>query len=95
MIQVLVLMFLGWLVGLTVRGKKWISVWIDRAILIAIFLLLFFMGLGIGSNKLLLASLPTLGYNAIIITIGATFGSILAGWAVWKFVFSPEKNPKK
>lgn len=95
MIQVLLLMLTGWLVGLAFRGKKKVTRWVDRAILIAIFLLLFFMGLSIGSNQLLVGALPTLGLNALIIAVGATIGSVILGWFAWKLVFSSTKKTTK
>jgi len=85
-------MAVGWLVGVALRAKPQGRKWVETAVLVSIFLLLFFMGLGIGSNQLLVKSLPTLGLNAMIIAIGATFGSVIMGWIVWKLVFSSSKK---
>ncbi len=95
MIEVLALMLAGWLVGLALRGMKKVGIGVDKAILIAIFLLLFFMGLGVGSNQQLLGSLPILGVNAIIIAVGATLGSLILGCIVWRLVLSPSKKSDK
>lgn len=75
------------LVGYILRGKQKAISGIEKAILWSIFLLLFFLGLSIGGNEVIMASLPSLGLNALIITLGGVAGSIIAAWALWKLVF--------
>ncbi|MDX9941678.1 MAG: LysO family transporter [Bacteroidales bacterium] len=87
MLEILVLMALGMLVGYILRGKQKAISGIEKAILWSIFLLLFFLGLSIGGNEVIMASLPSLGLNALIITLGGVAGSIIAAWALWKLVF--------
>ena len=87
MLEILVLMALGMLVGYILRGKQKAISGIEKAILWSIFLLLFFLGLSIEGNEVIMASLPSLGLNALIITLGGVAGSIIAAWALWKLVF--------
>lgn len=89
---ILVLMALGFLVGVLIRNNQKIVYGVDKAILFSIFMLLFFLGLSIGGDKLLIASLPSLGFNAFLITIGGVAGSVVAAWAVWKFLFNPNRS---
>ena len=92
MLEILFLMAFGILIGFLLRGKKRAVLWIEKAILWSIFLLLFFLGLSIGGDELIMASLPSLGLNAFLITIGGVTGSVLAAWAVWKFLFNRKKS---
>lgn len=85
-------MALGMLVGYFLRGKHKAISGIEKAILWSIFLLLFFLGLSIGGNELIMASLPKLGLNALIITLGGVAGSLLAAYAIWKLVFVKERK---
>ncbi|MEE4177878.1 MAG: LysO family transporter [Bacteroides sp.] len=92
MLEILLLMALGMLVGYSLRGKQKAISRIETAILWSIFLLLFFLGLSIGGNEVIVASLPKLGLNALIITLGGVAGSLLAAWVVWKLVFARERR---
>ncbi len=92
MLEILFLMALGILIGFFLRGKKKVVFWIEKAILWSIFLLLFFLGLSIGGDELIMASLPSLGLNAFLITLGGVTGSVLAAWATWKFLFNRKRS---
>lgn len=92
MLEILFLMAFGILIGVLLRGKQKAIYWIERAILWSIFLLLFFLGLSIGGDELIMASLPSLGLNAFLITLGGVAGSVLAAWATWKFLFNRKKR---
>lgn len=49
-----------------------------------IWLLLFMLGLEVGSNRELIAALPTLGVEAMVLSVSATLGSCVLAWALWK-----------
>jgi len=91
MLEILFLMAFGILIGVLLRGKKRAVFWVEKAILWSIFLLLFFLGLSIGGDKLIMASLPSLGLNAFLISLGGVAGSVLAAWATWKFLFNRKR----
>ncbi|MCK9525694.1 MAG: lysine exporter LysO family protein [Limnochordia bacterium] len=48
----------------------------------ALVLLLFSMGLSLGSNPELTSALPILGLKAIVLSLGAIFGSVFFVWLV-------------
>ena len=79
-------------IGYFLRGKEKIIFRIEKAILWSIFLLLFFLGLSIGADKLIMANLATLGLNALIITLGGVAGSILMAWIFWRLFFKGERR---
>lgn len=60
----------------------------EKTISLTIFLMLFILGLSIGSNRQIIANLPNFGWQAAVISISATAGSILASWLVMKIFFS-------
>lgn len=62
-----------------IRGLSHTTMWL-------ICLLLFMLGLEIGSNKEALAQLDNLGLTALILTLGSVGGSILMAWLLWKFM---------
>ena len=92
MLKVVIIMFAGMLVGYVFRKKTALNVVIGKGTLWTIFLLLFFMGLSIGKNDLIMQELATLGLTALQITLGAVLGSVIFAWLGWSFFFS--KNEK-
>lgn len=56
--------------------------WINKIVIITIWLLLYLLGLDIGGNPKIISALPTLGLTALIISVTATFGSCLAAAAL-------------
>lgn len=88
MIQILFLMSAGVIIGIFMRGKKKFLNHLEKAIMWSIYLLLLLLGISIGSNKVIMASLPGLGLSALMITLGGLAGSILLAALLWKFLFS-------
>jgi hypothetical protein len=48
----------------------------------ALFLLLFALGLSLGSNQELISALPVLGLRAVLLSVGTLGGSVLLVWLV-------------
>lgn len=88
MIEILLLIFGGMVFGYLVQSKKQIIRVTERLIIWSIFLLLFLMGLSIGRDPLIVGSLPSLGLNALLISIAGTVGSLSLALLLWKFFFS-------
>jgi uncharacterized membrane protein YbjE (DUF340 family) len=84
MFKVLALMILGIGVGYLFR-KRNLS-FISRLITVLIWVLLFVLGLEVGSNPQIVSNLGKLGLDALIITLGALLGSIILAALLWKFV---------
>ena len=79
-------MLLGITVGFILRNNIK-SMLINHLIFSVVLLLLFLMGLSIGTDNKLISVLPSLGLQAIIISFFSTFGSIIAGWIIWIKLF--------
>ena len=79
-------MLLGITVGFILRNNIK-STLINHLIFGVVLLLLFLMGLSIGTDNKLISVLPSLGLQAIIISFFSTCGSIIAGWIIWIKLF--------
>ena len=84
MFKVLALMILGIGVGYLFR-KRNLS-FISRLITVLIWVLLFVLGLEVGSNPQIVSNLAKLGLDALIITMGTLLRSIILAALLWKFV---------
>lgn len=65
----------------------------EKSISCTILLLLFILGFTIGSNEQIIGNLAAFGWQAAILAVSATCGSILASWMVLKLFFA--KGGKK
>lgn len=86
MLIVIGLMVSGILLGYLFREKN--LKFIQKLITLAIFALLFLLGLSVGTNDQIMDNLDTIGLDALIITSGAVVGSVLCAWGIYKFYFS-------
>lgn len=91
MFIVILFIFLGIAVGYTLRTRsaflarlKTINIWNSKITTWLIWLLLFMLGIEVGSNKQLISALPTLGVEAMVLSVFATLGSCALAWALWK-----------
>lgn len=57
--------------------------WQGRIVTWLIWLLLFLLGIEVGSNEMILRSLPTLGVEALLLSSAATLGCCVLAWALW------------
>lgn len=90
MFLVIGIMISGVLIGYLLRNHRLTVV--SKIITVLIWLLLFLLGIEVGSNAKLMNSLHTLGVEALIITVFALVGSLIAAWALWKWINSKKKG---
>ncbi len=79
-------MVLGYLLRKKLNAKL-----LDRLLLYSIFLLLFLMGVAIGSDEKILSSLPILGMNALYLALASILGSIIFAWFIYQKWFKSKK----
>ena len=72
------IMLTGMLIGYLLRSKR--LTWIHKIITFLIWTLLFLLGIDVGGNETIIKGLPTLGLEAVIITLAAVTGSTLCAW---------------
>lgn len=90
MFTIIGLMLTGMLLGFLMRQKRLSR--IHQIINIFIWLLLFLLGVEVGSNEQIIKGLHSLGLEAIILTLGGTLGSVIAAWGLWKIIYKKEGN---
>ncbi len=78
-------MLTGMLLGYLLRKRNLKK--IHRIITVLIWVLLFILGIEVGSNEQIIKGLHTIGLEAIILTLGGTLGSVTAAWALWRALY--------
>ena len=84
MFIVILLMGCGVALGVVLRGRCLKGV--HRAVTGLIWLLLFLLGVEVGSDERIVRGLHTLGAEALLLAAGGTLGSVTAAWLLWKSV---------
>ncbi len=77
-------MLSGILFGYLFKKKK--ITWISRVITLLIWVLLFLLGIDVGSNQAIMSGLHTIGQEALVITVGAVLGSVVGARLLWKWI---------
>lgn len=90
MLIVIGLMVCGIVLGFCFRKRN--LKFISPLITVAIWILLFLLGLSVGGDPKIMDNLGTIGGEALWLTLGAVGGSVLCAWGVYHFFFSPDKN---
>ncbi len=85
MFAIIGLMLTGMLLGYLLRKRNLRK--ISQIITLLIWLLLFILGIEVGSNEQIIKGLHTIGMEAVILTLGGTLGSVTAAWALWKSLY--------
>lgn len=88
---ILILLITGAVSGFLLTGVKNFNKISEKVSSYAIFLLLFFMGLNVGSNSEIMNNFAKLGIKALIISLFTVGGSIFIAWLTWIFIFKNEK----
>ncbi|MDD3567101.1 MAG: LysO family transporter [Bacteroidales bacterium] len=92
MLTVIIIMCAGIALGFLIRNRKrWVRL-ADRLTMWAIYLLLFLLGVAIGTNEVIVKNLPALGFKALLISLGGVLGSVLVAWLAYRLWFAPKKS---
>jgi len=92
MLKVILVMIGGMLAGWLVRklaagrGMRLVAEGVGGFLKLTIWLLLFVLGVQVGSDEVIMHSLPTLGLEALLIGLLATLGSCIGAWLLWRHV---------
>lgn len=82
MFTVILLMLTGIGAGYLLRRLARIKT--QGVITLLIWLLLFILGVEVGSNERIIGALHSLGAEALLLAAGSLLGSAVAAWGVWK-----------
>lgn len=86
MFKVIGIMFVGILVGFVLRKLPHIGK-VNKTVSMTVFCMLFLMGASIGSNRDIISHLASFGWQALVLALWGLAGSVIVGWAVYRFVF--------
>ena len=85
MFTIIGLVLTGMLLGYLLRKRDLKK--IHPIITLLIWLLLFILGIEVGSNEEIIRGLHTIGYEAVVLTLGGTLGSVIAARALWRALY--------
>ena len=88
MLIIVAIMLCGIAVGYMLRNKN--TRIVSRIITVLIWLLLFLLGIEVGSNPRIVMGMQTLGIEALLLTIGGAVGTTLCAWLLWIYVSRKE-----
>lgn len=95
MFTIISTMFIGIGVGYLMRNVQILQK-IEKSTSLTIFLLLFVLGVSIGSNRLIVDNLGKFGWQAAVLATSSITGSMLASFTVFHLFFKKgEKNERK
>lgn len=86
MFSIISMMFAGIGIGYFFRGVGMLRK-VDKTTSLTVLLLLFVLGLSIGSNPLIVNNLGRFGWQAAVLAVLGILGSLLASWAVFHLFF--------
>lgn len=92
MIEVLVLFGIGILIGWGIRNRPNIIKLNDKLVTWAIFLLLFLLGINVGTNEKIINNLSTIGVQSLLLTLAAMVGSVILAFLLYKFIFRSSRG---
>ncbi len=90
MLSIFAFIILGIVAGYLLRNSKIVK-HIGTLLTIVIMALLFFLGISVGGNKQIVNNFVNIGWEAFILTVGGTLGSVLCAWWVYRKFFK-DKN---
>lgn len=90
-ITIILFIAAGIFAGYRLRNKE--TGIVSRIVTGFIWLLLFLLGMEVGSNEKLIKGIYVFGLEALILTIAGVIGSILASWGLWYYI--SKNNLKK
>lgn len=90
MLTVIVIMSVGIALGAAARKQNRFLTFADKFITYAIWLLLFLLGLSIGTNEAVVKNIGQLGLQALVVAVLATACSIFLAYFLFLFLFKDE-----
>ncbi len=94
MLTVIIIMTVGIVLGYFIRHHHVIINRIDRITNWAIYLLLFLIGISVGTNERVVQSISTLGWHALIITASGVLVSAVLSLILYRLYFKGGSHEK-
>jgi uncharacterized membrane protein YbjE (DUF340 family) len=93
-VQILLFLAGGVLVGYLLRSRKNVLATASRATTWALYLMILFLGISVGTNEAVVRALGRLGLQALIISVGGILGSVLVGCIASRMLFGQRCHEK-
>lgn len=90
MFTVIIIMFSGIFVGLLLNKKNIKVKYLEKFTNLSIYLLLFLLGLSVGTNKTIIENFDKIGFSALLLTLGTVLGSLILAFFTHKIWFKNE-----
>ncbi len=94
MISILLMLSAGILVGFLLIRKPKLHQLNNQLLNWAIYLLLFLLGISVGTNEEVIKNLGKIGYEAIAIAVASIAGSVLLSGLLFKLIFRQNETSK-
>lgn len=91
MVEILIIMFSGIVLGFIFRKRRTLITAADKLAGWSIYLLLFLLGLSIGNNELIINNFVQIGFNSIMLTLSGISGSVILSFLAYKFFFKKDE----
>jgi uncharacterized membrane protein YbjE (DUF340 family) len=92
MTAILIVLSAGILIGLLLVGRPKIHQINNNLLNCSIYLLLFLLGISVGTNKEVIHNLGKIGYEAIAIAVASITGSVLLSALLFKLLFKQNEE---
>ncbi|MBQ4138222.1 MAG: LysO family transporter [Muribaculaceae bacterium] len=93
MLKIVAIMFCGMGTGYVLRRKR--LAFVPLTITVLIWLLLFFLGVDVGSNPSIIQAVSTLGAEALLLSFAGIAGSVALAWALWRWASRGKRNNQR
>ena len=85
MLKIVGIMLLGVFTGYLLKNYQ--LRWVQKWIMLAIWLLLFLLGIAVGTIGEIVNNLDTVSVNVLNLALGGVSGSVILAWVVYRFFF--------
>lgn len=86
MLKILGILVFGVLVGWLFRSHLSLR-WVSKFTMLFIYLLLFVLGIAVGTNEVIIANLHTIGAKGTVIALVATLGSMIMAKVLYQWLY--------
>ena len=93
MLKIVAIMLSGVAVGFMLRKRRLRVV--PHLVMVLIWLLLFLLGVEVGSNPQVIESISSLGLEALWLSLAGLVGTIAFSWALWRWISSRKGGSEK
>ncbi|MBO5157073.1 MAG: LysO family transporter [Prevotella sp.] len=90
MLIIVLIMLSGIAVGFLLRNRN--TKHLSSVTTVLIWLLLFLLGIEVGSNPRIVSGMQTLGVEALLLTIGGSIGTVVLSWLLWVYIYNKEEK---